>query len=164
MKDYPPTSYFPSQPEKLTREELESSYLDIRQNYKGLQLSRGQFAGKAKRLQEELESLSQEQEKLLEKLSLEAINKKELLVVMKELQKVSQRQKYLVGQVRQEFEAVRDDKGNVIKKFNRIMRAVYQLLNQDIGDAFKKEKIVEIEDDEYTDQSPRGIGKSERHW
>lgn len=163
MKDYPPTTYFPNHPEKLTREKLESFYLEIRQNYKGLQLSRGQFAGKAKRLQEQLDSLSQEQEKLLEKLSLEATQKQDLHLVIKELQTVSQKQKDLVGKVREEFESVRDDRGNLIDKFNRIMRAVYNLLNQDISDAFKKEKTIEIEDD-YTDQSPRGIGKSERDW
>lgn len=163
MKDYPSTSYFPSRPEKLTREALESSYLEIRQSYKGLQLSRGQFAGKAQRLQAELEVLNQEQETLLKKLAIEAQNKQNLQIVIKELQSVSLRQKELVTHVREEFEAVREDRGNIIQKFNRMMRAVYRLLNQDVSDAFRSEKSIEPEED-LADQSPRGIGRSERHW
>jgi hypothetical protein len=163
MKDYPSTSHFPSEPKKLSREALESSYLEIRQNYKGLQLSRGQFAGKSKQLQSELELLNQAQDKLLAKLSQEANQKQELLEVVQELQKVSLRQKELVSQVREEFEFVRDDKGNIIQKFNRIMRIVFKFLNQDVSDAFRNEKVIESKED-WTDQSPRGIGKSEREW
>jgi chromosome segregation ATPase len=137
MKDYPPTTYFPNKPETLSREQLESSYLELRQNYKGLQLSRGQFAGKAKRLKVELESLNQAQEQLIAKLAHEAQQKQELTSVLNDLRKVSQRQKDLVVQVREEFEAVRDDRGNLVDKFNRIMRAVYQLLHQDLGDVLK---------------------------
>jgi mevalonate kinase len=107
--------------------------------------------------------LNQEQETLLKKLAIEAQNKQNLQIVIKELQSVSLRQKELVTHVREEFEAVREDRGNIIQKFNRMMRAVYRLLNQDVSDAFRSEKSIEPEED-LADQSPRGIGRSERHW
>ena len=49
---YPPTGTFPSDPGTLERSALETLYLDLRHNYRGLMVSRGQFRGQAQRNQE----------------------------------------------------------------------------------------------------------------
>lgn len=123
-------------------------------------MSRGRFATKAAKLQWELEKLDLAFDQLSAQLIQEAENNHELQSFIVELKAVSQRQKQLVSEVRREFEAVRGDRGNIIEKFNRIMRAVYQLLNQDVGDLFNHSPQNSEREEDWTDESPRGVGRS----
>jgi chromosome segregation ATPase len=131
MREYPSTSQFPSRPGHLSREQLEETYLELRQNYKGLAVSRGQFAAKTRRLQVELTQQNEEFQQLMQRLSALAIEKQELQDVMGELEAVGRRQQALVSELRDEFEFVRDDRGNLLEKFNRMMKAIYRFLNPD---------------------------------
>jgi chromosome segregation ATPase len=138
IKAYPSTSEFPGKPEHLTRENLEHHYLTLRGHYKGLMISRGQFATKNRRIQNELEKYHQEQSKLVAQLSTLAQERKELYEVAKNLQELTARQDELMQEFKGEFEVIRDDRSNLmnpanfIERFNRIMRAAYRLLNEGV--------------------------------
>ena len=138
IKTYPSTTEFPARPEQLSRENLEQNYLKLRGYYKGLMISRGQFASKNRRIQNELEKYHQEQSKLVAQLSKLAQERKDLYEVTKNLQELTARQDQLMQEFKGEFEAIRDDRSNLInpanfiERFNRIMRAAYRLLNQGV--------------------------------
>jgi CRISPR/Cas system-associated endonuclease Cas1 len=131
MREYPSTTEFPSRPGQLSRDQLEAAYLELRRNYKGLSVSRGQFAARTRNLQAELIKQNEEFQQLMQRLSELASEKQELQEVMGELEAVSRRQQALVSELRDEFEFVRDDRGNLLDKFNRMMRAIYRFLNPD---------------------------------
>ncbi len=159
LREYPPTSHFPPQPSQLQRHELEQVYLDLRQNYKGLSISRGQFAGKVQKLRQQLEDQEQQLAHVMQTLALVAQEKQELYAVLDELEVVSRNQKALIDEVKDEFESVKGNQSlSLLDRFNRMMRAVYRLLNQDVGGV--KPKPSEPDPDAWTREDPRNIGKA----
>lgn len=133
LRTYPPTSYFPPQPSQLERHELEQVYLDLRQNYKGLSISRGQFAGKVQALRQQLEVQEQQLAHVMQTLARVAQEKQELYAVLDELEAVNRSQKALIDEVKDEFDAIKEDKSlSLLERFNRLARAVYQLLTKGI--------------------------------
>ena len=56
-KALPTTSAFPSEVSDLEREALEAAYLDLRQCYRSLMVSRGQYKGQAQRGREAISQL-----------------------------------------------------------------------------------------------------------
>lgn len=162
VKTYPSTTTFPGTPEKLSREELERHYLDLRRYYKGLMISRGQFASKNRRIQTELEQFSQQQQTLLIQLSEMTKENKELYKITKNLQQLTDRQNQLVQEFQTEYEAIKSDRSNLLdpksflEKFNRLMRAAYRLVNQGIMPKPIEPKKVE---DDFIDTSPSAIGR-----
>ncbi|WP_448571549.1 hypothetical protein [Trichothermofontia sp.] len=159
LREYPPTSHFPPQPSQLQRHELEQVYLDLRQHYKGLSISRGQFAGKVQKLRQQLEDQEQQLAHVMQTLALVAQEKQELYAVLDELAVVSRNQKALIDEVKDEFEAVKGNQSlSLLDRFNRMMRAVYRLLNQEVGGV--KPKPPEPDPDAWTREDPRSIGKA----
>jgi seryl-tRNA synthetase len=138
IKTYPTTTAFPSKPSDLSREELEQHYLTLRGHYKGLMISRGQFAAKNRRIQTELEKSYQDQNQLVQQLTEMAKENKDLYSVSESLKQLTDRQNQLVTEFQTEYEAIKNDRSNLLdptsfwEKFNRLMRAAYKLLNQGV--------------------------------
>jgi hypothetical protein len=59
MAFLPPTSDFPPNPEHLSREDLNSIYLELRNCYKGLMISRGQYRSRSIKARDETAILRQ---------------------------------------------------------------------------------------------------------
>ncbi len=57
----PSTSQFPGDPARLERAELEAKYLELRESYKSLNISRGVFRSRARRQIEQIEGQNLEQ-------------------------------------------------------------------------------------------------------
>jgi len=138
IKTYPPTTAFPNKPAELSREDLEEHYLTLRGYYKGLMISRGQFAAKNRRVQAELEKSYHDQNQLVQQLTEMAQENKDLFGVAQSLRELTDRQNQLVTEFKTEYEAIKNDRSNLLdptsfrEKFNRLMRAAYKLLNQGV--------------------------------
>ena len=163
IKTYPSTTAFPGKPEKLSREELEHHYLTLRGHYKGLMISRGQFASKNRRIQAELVNASQNQQKLVQQLSEMAKENKELYGVAESLKQLTDRQNQLVQEFQTEYEAVKNDRSNLLdpksffERFNRLMRAAYKLLNQGV---MPKPVEPKIREEDLFGTKPDDMGRS----
>ncbi|CAK6698255.1 hypothetical protein [Synechococcus sp. CBW1107] len=59
MVSLPPTSDFPPDPEPLSREDLNSVYLELRNSYKSLMISRGQYRSRSIKARDETATLRQ---------------------------------------------------------------------------------------------------------
>lgn len=57
----PSTSLFPSDPSGLERAELEAKYLELRESYKSLKISRGVFRSRSRKQSEQIEGQNLEQ-------------------------------------------------------------------------------------------------------
>jgi chromosome segregation ATPase len=161
IKTYPPTTAFPNKPAELSREDLENHYLTLRGYYKGLMISRGQFAAKNRRVQAELQKYTQEQQKLLEQLSVLAKERKDLQEVARNLERLNHNQNQLIQEFQTEYEAIKSDKSNLLdinsfwEKFNRLMRAAYKLVNQ--GVMPKPVEVKEVKKGEFGSTDPSDI-------
>lgn len=159
LRAYPPTSHFPSRPSQLQRHELEQVYLDLRQNYKGLSISRGQFAGKVQTLRQHLEVQEQQLAHVMQTLARVAQEKQEIYAVLDELEAVNRSQKALIDEVKDEFEAIKSDKSlSLMERFNRLARAVYRLLTK--GILPPEPQPPESDPDAWTREDSRSIGKA----
>lgn len=158
VKTYPSTTCFPANPTQLDRQQLEEAYLNLRHNYKGLQISRGQFVAQNRRYQQKLQEHIQQQENLILQLSQKDLDKNKLQKTVNDLKALTEQQKQLVAEVQGEFNAVKSDRGNIIDKFNRIMRAVYRLLNQDVGYPSPR-KVMESPED-WADDTVANVQKN----
>ncbi len=159
LRTYPPTSHFPPQPSQLERHELEQVYLDLRQNYKGLSISRGQFAGKVQALRQQLEVQEQQLAHVMQTLARVAEEKQELYAVLDELEAVNRSQKALIDEVKDEFEAIKSDKSlSLMERFNRLARAVYRLLTKGILPS--EPQPPESDPDAWTREDSRSMGKA----
>ncbi|WP_448562425.1 hypothetical protein [Trichothermofontia sp.] len=162
LREYPPTTNFPTQLAQLERQELERVYLELRQNYKGLSISRGQLIGKVQTLRQQLEAQERQLAHVMQTLAAVAQEKQELYAVLDELEAVNRKQKALIAEVKDEFEAVKADKSlGVLERLNRIMRAVYQLLYQDLNAVInRKAKTDEDDPDQWAKQDPASVNRS----
>lgn len=168
VREFPPTTAFPANPTPLSREELQAHYLEMRRNYKGLYISRGMFISKSRNLQQHLIDLAEEREKLLVTLKEKAAEKQSLEGVIQDIEKIRYQEQQLITEFRQEYEAVKVDRGSLLDKFNRMMRAIYRLLNTDLTpnptksakppEAKKLDPDKEYEE-EFSDQSAKGTNK-----
>ena len=174
IKTYPSTSAFPNKPEHLNRKELEYHYLSLRGYYKGLMISRGQFAAKNRQVQAELEKYTQEQQRLVRQLSEMTQDNTEmtrenqaLYKIAQDLQELNDRQSQLVTEFKTEYEAIKNDRSNLLDitsfwdKFNRLMRAAYKLLNQGVLPKPVEPKKLENgdDDDDFRDTSPSATAR-----
>lgn len=167
IKSYPSTTVFPDKPDKLSREELEQHYLDLRGYYKGLMISRGQFAAKNRRVQAELEANLQKQVQLSQKLSQIAKEREEFKEISKNLESLISNQSQLMKEFQTEYEAVNTATSftSVLSRLYRLINAATRLLSQ--SNLLPKKELKKAEpdppkdfDDDFTDTSPRGIGKN----
>ena len=157
IKTYPPTTAFPNKPAELSREELEHHYLTLRGHYKGLMISRGQFAAKNRRIQAELEKYTQEQHKLLAQLSVLAKERKDLQEITSHLERLNNNQSQLIQEFQTEYEAIKES-GNfvsLIEKFNRLVRAAYRLVNK--GVMPRPVEVKEVKKGEFGSTDPSDI-------
>jgi hypothetical protein len=95
----PSTSAFPSDPSDLDRGELEAVYLQLRNNYKSLQLSRGYYRGHSQRQGEQIRELSLQQFHQTEQLAhkdQQLVHKDELLRELIERETRLKRDAYLM--------------------------------------------------------------------
>jgi|GEM_PF-3859202 len=159
LREYPPTHHFPAQPAQLERHELEQVYLELRQNYKGLAISRGQFAGKVQKLRQRLEVQDQQLAHVMEALARVAQEKQELYAILDELEAVSRSQKALIDEVKDEFEVIKADKSLILlDRFNRLARAVYRLLTHNVIPP--KPQSLKPDADDRTRQDPASINRA----
>lgn len=166
IKTYPTTTAFPSKPSDLSREELEQHYLTLRGHYKGLMISRGQFAAKNRRVQAELEANLRQQKKLSEKLAQIAKEREEFKEVSRNLESLINVQSQLMQEFQTEYEAAKEATSftSIISRLHRLINAASKLLSQTTllpKKEIKKAEPVETQkiDEDLTDTSPRGIGK-----
>jgi chromosome segregation ATPase len=180
FKEYRSVTDFPLHTQKLTREELEVNYHDIRKEYRNLSTSRSQLVrrqseAKAKvrdlrqslvQVSSALENLSDEKMRLQKslshsvKLQNDLQNERESLSLkVTDLRKKLDATTQLLDDFEQVYEEVKEQKG--INGFFRLLQAAKRLLTTDINALLMKRAEVEDQDD-FAKEDTASINRSLR--
>ena len=180
FKEYRSVGDFPLHTQTLTRDELEASYQDIRQEYKRLSISRGQLVRrqteaktKVKTLKHSLanvssalDTLSRDKETLQKSLSHSVqlqgsirTERDHLSSSVRDLKQQLNATTNLLDEFEAVYEEVKDNKG--IGGFWRLLQAAKKLLTTDISQLMmKRAEVVTDEDDDFLKEDQASINRS----
>ncbi|WP_017660993.1 hypothetical protein [Baaleninema simplex] len=181
-REYPSVRSFPKHTEKLSREELETHYLNLRTEYKSLVLSRGQLVRRQVESKDRLKILNvnlqktvraldivqQERQKLQESLRYNTDKKSDLQEhshrLEKEVDTLTARLKAttrLIEEFESVYEDVREDSNilSVGNRFIKLLRAAKRLLTTDLREFMPTPLLPEPTED-WTKEDPASLNKS----
>jgi len=180
-KEYKSVSEFPLHTEKLSREELEAHYQNIRNTYRSLTISRGQLfrrqneakanlitlQQKLKQTTTTLEKVNAETEKLQKSLAHSVEAQQQLKFwgdSLNEEVKDLKHQLNVTTQLIEDFESVYEEVSNDKGQFSVghrllvLIKAAHKLLNTDIKDVMPK-KLPPQQSESWKEETPRAIGR-----
>lgn len=182
FKEYRSVTEFPRHTEKLSREELEAAYQDLRSTYRNLGISRGQLVRRQTEAKERIMGMNRDLQHLkqtLQKVEEEKLRLQDSLVHSVELRKqlqswgdelateVDELTAKMAATTRlfEEFEAVYEEvsqDNNVLsfwERLRRLLAAAQRLLSTDLED-LKPKKMITQEKEEWMDGGTRQNNRS----
>lgn len=180
FKEYKSVTEFPLHLEKLSREEVESAYQDLRNTYKNLNYSRVQLVRRQTEAKTNIVAMQKNLTQLtvtLENVQKEKQQLQKSLVhsidVQKQLDKWGNdlagqvdnltaqmsATTQLLGEFESAYEDVREEKGvlSLWQRLHRLLTAAQRLLNTDINTL--KSKKIEPVSEEWAKETPSNIGR-----
>ncbi|PZV19349.1 MAG: hypothetical protein DCF22_00270 [Leptolyngbya sp.] len=183
-KDYRSVTEFPLHTDELKREELETSYKELRDSYRSLTISRGQLVRRQTEAKQNLVSMNQKLQMLGS--TLEAVQQEkqrlqnalvhssemrsqvenwgnDLAVQVDALTDQMQATTKLLETFESAYEEVKAEGGifTIWQRFSRLLAAANRLLNTDISSMVPKaHPIGSAKPEEWTDETPANINRS----